>query len=357
MNGFLELYEAVWGRPVSPDWLSWRFEETPYVDDVHVIVADDGDRLVGMEPVMALPVRADGETVLAHQPADWMVHPDFRRQGIFSRMTEYLLEDPPWDPPRFYFNFPSDAILPGLRKFGWRVAGTVPSCYRIQRPTGCLSDGNGSSVARKHAKAALDRLSGVSVRAYHRFHDPPVPDVDVDVTRHETPPVEVLADLYRSAVPERLHVVRDERFYRWRLANPRWEPVVYVARRSGRPVAALVTRNEEVDGIRMKSLFDALPFDGGTDEREVRAALVHAAVSDGAEADLLRAYGSVVSTETLSTFGFWPSDSFPLSALTSQTTMVVRPGGPDADGPWTVGRRDLATIDDWRLTLGDMDYD
>lgn len=382
-DDFLDLYEAVWGRAISREWFAWRYEETPYADDVHVLVADDGERLVGAEPCLVLPVRAGGETATAHQPADWMVHPDARRQGIFTRMTEHLLEGAPWDPPRLYFNFPSAAILPGLRRFDWRVAGTLPSYYRLHRPTACLA--NGASGAFGRAKAALDRLSGLAARAYFRVRDARLPDPGVAVTRHETPPVGVLADLYRSSVPDRLHVVRDERFYRWRLANPLWESAVYVARRDGRPVAALVAREEDVDGLRMTSLLDALPLgagvddgagaggrggpgaggaggaaadrDGGPGPDEARAALVRAAVADGAGADLLRARGSIVPPGTLRAFGFQSDDAFPLSALSSPTTMMVRPGRLDADGAWRLGGRQLGAIDDWRLSLADQDFD
>lgn len=380
-DDFIELYEAVWGRAIPRDWFAWRYEETPYVDDVHVLVADDGERLVGAEPCLVLPVRGGGETAMAHQPADWMVHPDARRQGIFTRMTEHLLEDAPWNPPRLYFNFPSAAILPGLQGFDWRIAGTLPSYYRLHRPTACLA--NGSSGAFGRAKAALDRLSGLAARAYFRVHDARLPDPDVAITRHETPPVGVLADLYRSSVPDRLHVVRDERFYRWRLANPLWESAVYVALRDGRPVAALVAREEDVDGLRMTSLLDALPLGAGDDgaaassrgapetngdrsaaaggdggpAAEARAALVRAAVADGAGADVVRARGSIVPPATLRAFGFRADDAFPLSALSSPTTMVVRPGRLDADDAWRLGGRHLATIDDWRLSLADQDFD
>lgn len=355
IEGFLELYEAVWGRPISREWFAWRYEETPYADGIHVLVADDGERLVGAEPCLVLPVRAGGETAVAHQPADWMVHPDVRRQGVFTRMTEHLLQEAPWDPPRLYFNFPSEAILPGLQGFDWHVAGTLPSYYRIQRPTACLRNGTSSTLWA--ATAALDRVSGAAAQLYYRVRDARSPDPDVAVTRHETPPVGVLADLYRSAVPDRLHVVRDERFYRWRLANPRWEAVVYVARRDGRPVAALVAREESVGGLRMRSLLDALPLGDDPRAGKARAALVRAALADATGADVLRASGSIVSPETIRPFGFRGDDAFPLSTLSSPTCMVVRPGRLDAEDAWTVGGRRLASLADWQLSLADQDYD
>lgn len=346
VDGFLDLYEAVWGRRPPREWFDWRFEAVPYAADVPVIVADDGDELVGAEPSIPFRVGAGGETALAYQPADWIVHPDHRRQGIFTRMTERLLDDPPSNPPRLYFNFPSEAIVPGLRKFGWRVAGPFHTAYRVRRPSALLGDGTPGPTAS--LGRALDAIAG----GYGRVRDALAPDPDVAVTRHDAPPAETLAALYRSAIPDRLHVVRDESFYRWRFANPLWTTTAYVARRDGRPVASLVV-TERASDPHVAFLADTLPLVPPGDRRAY-AALLRAAMAD-TTADVVRACDAVLPSGLLRAFGFYATDSFPLSRLSTRVQLAVRPGVLGAEDAWRLGGRALDDVDDWHLSLSSKD--
>lgn len=56
-----------------------------------VVAEKDGD-MVGAEPLLPFRLRVGPRTLDGYQPVDWIVHPDHRRQGFFSRMTEFFLE-------------------------------------------------------------------------------------------------------------------------------------------------------------------------------------------------------------------------------------------------------------------------
>ena len=89
---FLSLYQTVWDQSRSVDWFRWRFEENPYRDGVQMIVAEVDGELVGVEPILPFRLVTIASTYDVYQPVDWMVHPDYRRQGVFTRMTEALFE-------------------------------------------------------------------------------------------------------------------------------------------------------------------------------------------------------------------------------------------------------------------------
>ncbi|WP_254861875.1 GNAT family N-acetyltransferase [Halovivax gelatinilyticus] len=138
----LSLHASVFDREWGRAWFRWKFVDNPYVDHVPILVATRDGEIVGCRAFFALELRIDGETRLAFQPCDTMVHPDHRRRGLFSRMNERALEYYAERSPALCFNFPNQYSKPGNLKHGWREIGTVPMYYRLQDPA-ALADAIG----------------------------------------------------------------------------------------------------------------------------------------------------------------------------------------------------------------------
>ena len=367
-DGFLDLYETVWERSRGTDWFGWRFESNPYRDGVQMVVAERDGELVGAEPLLPFRLRAGSTTIDAYQPVDWIVHPDHRRRGLFTGMTERLL--PAYSDADLLFNFPTDVLLPGLEKFDWRTVGDVPMSYRIHDP-GHLRGEDGSNGSRfvHAALSAGGAVTRVGTALLDRINRP---SSGVTVDRYDEVPVETLVELYASAVPRRLHVTRDEQFLRWRFANPNWDTTTYVASKGGHPVASLVAARERLDGFTCTHLLDVQPMVASALPEQVFATLLSAVVADHRDADLLKASSNVHPT-LLSRFLFFGDTTFPLSRVTTTSTHVVRPlsldstgdtarengtgHGDSGEGPWQVGGLDLTDPDSWHLTLADVDIE
>ena len=359
-SGFLDLYEGVWNVRKGTEWFDWRFEANPYVDEVPMVVAERDGEIVGAEPCLAFRLRAGRETALAFQPADWMVHPDYRRQGVFTSMTERFVDRYADGPAALYFNFPSDAILPGLERFGWRVVDRVPTHYRVQNPSTLAVDKLPASAPSRVAPA-VERTVSALAQSYLRLVDRRAESgsaargpTDASIVRHDGVPVGTLTSLYDRAVPDRIHVRRDAAFYRWRFANPRWTTTTYVARRDADPVAALVACSETVRGTRTTAVLDALPLDGSA-PLATYDALLGAVVADAADADVVKLGGGAIPSSVRRRHRFLPDDELPLSLLTETTTMAVRPASLDADRPWRFGDRRPSDPTAWTLGLAEQD--
>lgn len=353
-DGFLSLYERVWGRTKGPEWFEWRFERNPYATDVEMIVAErDGD-LVGAEPLLPFPLRIGDRDLFAYQPVDWIVDPDHRRRGLFTRMTERLI-DRYSARADLLFNFPSEMLLPGLRKFDWRVVGPVPQAYRVQNLDVLVTHkANANGVPGTTIAAAMcEPLLDGWLRVRDRFGGG-IDDVAVD--RHESVPVADLTALAAAGRPDRIHVPRDREFYEWRFANPRWETTTYLARRDGEPVAAVVAATERCDERAYTQLLDVQPMRKGAERPDAVAALLGELVGDNRDVDLLKACPSAGGRVTRKR-GFLRDDALPLSAVATQTTHVVRPLAADGDLRWHVDGRDLTDPDAWRLALADLDVE
>lgn len=319
-GAFLDLYEAVWGAAKDRSWFDWRFDENPRADDVAMVVAEMDGRFVGAEPLLPFELRAGDRSIEAVQPVDWMVHPDYRREGVFSRMTETLLERFR-DDASVLFNFPNRQLLPGLERFDWRTVDAVPSRYRVQDPR-AVTDGDAGSptvaaatIGRPLVRGTLGVLDRVGSTA---------PDVSVD--RYDSVPGETVAACYAADRPERVHVPRTPAYVRWRFANPRWDVTAYVARRDGEPVATTVVATEHAIDGDITHLLDVQPMTTPPDRADAFEAILQAVLADATDAALLTAASDWYPDVQRRT-GFLRDDHFPFSRVSTATYHAVRPLG------------------------------
>ncbi|AGN02483.1 hypothetical protein L593_12720 [Salinarchaeum sp. Harcht-Bsk1] len=357
---FLSLYETVWGTTKSRAWFDWRFAANPRSDGIEMIVAEADGQLVGAEPLLPYRLRAGDEVLDAYQPVDWIVHPEYRRQGIFSAMTESLLSSVGADAD-LLFNFPNEQLLPGIQKFDWQAIATATCRYRVQDPAAvAMREATGSrSTPSLFATAASPIVRG-GLRMCDRFAPA---HADVSISRVRGVPVETVSERYDASVPPKLHVPRDRAYLEWRFANPRWETTTYVARRDGGVVTTAVVASESVDGSQLVRVLDVQPMTEAVGDAEAFEAIVRAVVTDNPDASVLKAPTGLFPG-VLRRSGFLRDDSFPLSRFSAATYHAVRPlddafepaAASTDDGAGHRGDAlDLTDPDDWLLALGDHD--
>lgn len=352
LGEFLRLYETVFGERRSERWVEWRYGG-PYTDGVRMVVVERDGELVGAEPFISLPVRAGDATVPALQAADAMVHPDHRRNGLLTRMTERALETFA-EGEGLFFNFPNEAAEEAYLRLGWREVGKTATAYRIHAPSTFADAGGFGALADAGVRrgydgydAAVRASARVRGRARGRGRGRPEPAV----RRYDDPPVELLESLYERAPPEELHVPRTATFYSWRLSNPGWDLTTYVAEAGGEPVAALVVCREAASAYTTTKVVDALPATGAPRALE---RLLSAVVADHRWTDAVVVAADTLPSSVRSRLGFLRNDDPPLSLLTTAGPVVVRPfslGGRS----WSVGGRRLTDRSNWRLSLVDQD--
>ncbi|WP_224333416.1 GNAT family N-acetyltransferase [Haloprofundus halobius] len=351
-DGLLALDRAVWNRPRGREWFDWKYAKSPYVDHVPIFVAERDGEIVGARPFLVLPLRAPSATGIAFQPADTMVHPDHRRQGLFTRMTAAALSHyaDAADGPDLYFNFPNDMSRSGYEKLGWRNAGRRTTFYRVQNPSALVG------TRLNEVGESFARLTTPVARRYYRTRDRAArTDRRFVVHRHRTLPVERLADLYERSVPDRLHAHRDERFYRWRLSSPLWRRITYVVEDEDGALVGLVARTRTTkDGVTITQFAELTPLVGGDEWLAGVSRLFEAALEEHADSDIVAAAGSGLPREFLAEHGFLADDERPLSLLTrSRATVVARP--TTDDGPWEFGGVPLDERKSWYVSFLERD--
>ena len=354
VSEFLDLDAVVWGRGRGRPWFDWKYATNPYVSNPPVFIAERDGEIVGARPFMVFRIRGGETTRLALQPADTMVHPDHRRRGLFTRMTERAIQAYADGDPAFCFNFPNAQSFPGYRKLGWEPAGVRITHYRVQNPRAVVSESLDSRLSRSLCRAVSPLVRGIDRgRTWYRSRRRSGSERDHPIQRYPGVPISLLASLYQRRVPDRLHAERHEEFYRWRFASPVWERRTYVAHQNGEPTTAVVVRTRTTnDGVTVTQLADVAPLVGGDAWREALTTLFATMLDDYRESDLVAVADSTIPRNLLADFGFHRDDVAPLSWGTHHCTLSARPLG---DHSWTVGGRSLTDRSDWAMTFVERD--
>jgi GNAT superfamily N-acetyltransferase len=318
-DGIVALLAAHWSAGVDEAWFRRTYVENPYLDHVPVFVAEcDGD-VVGVRPFTAYRFRAGGATELALLTRDTVVHPDHRRRGLFTAMTERALDHYERGRPAFAFSHANAHSLPGYRSLGWQTHGHRTTYARVQRADALLA-----AKTRERVGRILGSLAAPVARCYLAVRDrrrgrPAV----AAVSEHERVPAETLAACYRQRPPTGPHVVRDEAFYRWRFASPEWQPNrTYVVRRDGDPVVALVTAESEA-AVTARSVVDVVPRTGGEEWATAVGRALDAVIANAGDAAAVRATAPVFPTSLLADRGFLSGRRLPLSLLSSDSKLLT----------------------------------
>lgn len=346
-EGFLDLYRTVMGGDVGDDWFDWKYADNPYTDHVPMYVARHDGELVGARPFFALPLIDGDRRLRALEPADAIVHPDHRRRGLFTRMTEAAIDRYGASGVDLFFNFPNELSGAGNLKLGWQVVDELETYYRIENPAAVAESRAGLTLP-----APVGTASSLLFDAFRStFGGVPDPVGPVGVERVEGDvPADALADLYERATPRRAHASRDAAFYDWRFDNPLWTYETYLGRYDGDPAAALVVGTTSNDGVLVTRLTEVLPLERAPHREATLSALLSAVVADHPATDLFVAPTDVLSADLVTRHGFRSDSSFPLSILTSPVTMMARPLTDDPEvASLTAGS------DRWRITF--VEYD
>jgi GNAT superfamily N-acetyltransferase len=129
-EGILCLREVVFGQEekdkLDPKFWRWEFIENPD-GRAFIYLVEDQNKIIGHFADIPRRFSVEGETVLGTLSLDLMVHPDYRRKGIFEEMGRYGAQRVKQEKGLFLFAFPiRPETVDGLKKIGWREAVQLP---------------------------------------------------------------------------------------------------------------------------------------------------------------------------------------------------------------------------------------
>ena len=96
---------------------TWAFLENPSGADMHYVVAEAGDRLVGQWAGVPVRLQHRGERILGLIGVDVATDPDFRGRGVITSLYRQVDEEFGAD-AGVVFGFPNRAALPIVARVG-----------------------------------------------------------------------------------------------------------------------------------------------------------------------------------------------------------------------------------------------
>ena len=317
---FLSLFETVHGTRRPVEWFEWKYVTNPVIDHVPILGAFDESTLIGVRPLFAIPLR-DGEwRGLGLEQSDAMVHPAYRRQGIFSQLVERTIERYKTADVGLFFSFPNQASWAAYRKLGWKRVGPVIEGFKLYRPG---SIGATRGIVPEQLAQTADTI-GQAVQQLSGIGYPEPAGIETDLVAGV--PAERIASLAATQRPDTIHTDRTEAFLDWRFRNPDWHYSTVIAHQHGTDQAAIITGTGTNGAVgTITRIIDIVPLIGHHNwERSIDVLL-----------------GTVIDTHSNSNVFVLPSDRIPqairrkhaffsdhrkpLSMVAEPTDLVVRP--------------------------------
>jgi GNAT superfamily N-acetyltransferase len=110
---------------------SWRWK---HLDNVfgpsYVLLAVDDGVIVGVRPFMRWRWQQGNNIIRSVRAVDTATLPRYQGRGVFSRLTNKLVEDCAADGVAFIFNTPNEKSMPGYLKLGWKGVGRLAISVR-----------------------------------------------------------------------------------------------------------------------------------------------------------------------------------------------------------------------------------
>lgn len=130
IEGILSLRKVVFGEmekdKLDPGFWRWEFNEGPD-GKAFIYVAEDGNKIIGHFADVPKRFSVQGEILLGTLSLDLMVHPHYRRRGIFFELGRYGIQRVRNENGRFMTAYPiRSETIDGLKKIGWREVTQLP---------------------------------------------------------------------------------------------------------------------------------------------------------------------------------------------------------------------------------------
>ena len=116
------------------NWFEWKNFKNPFGNSIIMVSEKENGEIVGSRIFWAWKFKVRSSIILAYQPIDTVVHPDYRGKGLFRRMTILALKKAVEKGAKVIFNFPNMNSLPGNLKLGWNYLGKLEWYVKIFNP-------------------------------------------------------------------------------------------------------------------------------------------------------------------------------------------------------------------------------
>src|SRR5690625_4830387 len=93
------------------DWWKWKYEKNPFGDPI-IYLGEYNKKVIAVRSFWPWTLNVRGKELISYQPLDSVVDKDFRRRGLFTKLTREFLQEH-GDYIDLVYNFPNNQSLRG----------------------------------------------------------------------------------------------------------------------------------------------------------------------------------------------------------------------------------------------------
>lgn len=151
-------------------YYDWKFRKNPFGSSISLLAEDADGRVAAIVSAWPYAMAENGVTLPAYQGGDTMVHPAFRRRGLFTTLTKAIMAEIYRLGGRVRFSFPGAMSYPGyVAKTGHHLVGYLPLWWRprlarsVRTSDDSLRPFDPHDPSLEEAFAAYNRSPGMKV--------------------------------------------------------------------------------------------------------------------------------------------------------------------------------------------------
>ncbi len=343
-EGVFNLRKAVYGEPFDEREWDWKYGSKS-VRPVKIFLAESDGAIVGLRPVILLPLKVMSQVVTAGLNVDVMTHPDFRRLGMFSALVRRAFDTVTKEGIGFVFTFPNKNSYPSYVKLRWTHVCSVPLLAMPLNFNTLLRKYVEITALQKPASSLLGLLfKGLRLR--ERLGKTGSNDIVIGRIYSFDNRFDEL--WHKVSRQHNIAVVRDSRYLSWRYADkPGQGYIIFAAEKEKELVGYIILKNNvEMFGLKLGLIVDMLTIE---DKRVTNILLSHAIkYFRGQKMDII---GCLMLKHT----------AYYKALRKAGFIQVLKPFSPKEF--YFVGHADFSkvadgivyNIDNWFLTFGDID--
>jgi GNAT superfamily N-acetyltransferase len=222
-----ELEKDLWSRDyrINESYLRWKYLESPYSYPPKLYLALDDEKPIGVRGFYEWPFGRNGDSFPALCSADLVIHPEYRSKGLYPELMNFIMSDLHDQGYTYLLSFSAGptALINSLA-LGWKVIGRMKSIHTqfYMRPlTKKLMD---PVTVNKLIKRV------VTTKILRRSMNPPKIREELRKSTNNLPanikfsyepkPREMTRLLSELDTNDKIALVRDEKYFKWRYRNP-----------------------------------------------------------------------------------------------------------------------------------------
>jgi GNAT superfamily N-acetyltransferase len=119
--------------PKTEEFWRWKHFQNPFGVSPGLIAFNERG-IISVRVFLRWSWKVNGLKIQAVRAVDTATHPDYRGRGLFSKLTQLLLDQMKAEDVSFIFNTPNKRSLPGYLQMGWTQVTRIPLLVRVLHP-------------------------------------------------------------------------------------------------------------------------------------------------------------------------------------------------------------------------------